>query len=181
MLLIDQPVARWVTSLPSWLQTVGIWISEATSPVFVLPLIFGTSAFALLYAKARQKPASTFGVFCLCCGVAAVLSSLLVKNIIGRARPAALHGWDTSLFKPFAFDDAFASLPSTQAAFAAAVACSAAIQFPQYRVILLTAGALTCAARIFAGEHWPSDVIAGWALGWLVTLALLKLSNTRLH
>lgn len=175
MLLLDQPIARWVTSLTPWARTFAIWISEAASPVFVLALLLALSIFSIVHARARQAPVPTFCVSGLSCGLAAVVSSLLIKNMIGRARPSALHGWDSWLFKPFAFDDAFASLPSAQAALAAAITCSAAVHFPRYRVCLLTTGVLICVARVFAGEHWTSDVIAGWTLGWLVTRVLRQL------
>jgi len=174
MLLLDQPVARWVTYLAPRLRTFAMWISEATSPVFVMPLLLALSLFAMVPARGKKAPVLALGIFELRCGLVAVLSSLLVKNIVGRARPSAISGWESSLFKPLAFDDAFASLPSTQAALAAAITCSAAVHFPRYRVCLLAAGVLICVARVFAGEHWTSDVIAGWTLGWLVTLVLRR-------
>jgi len=39
---------------------------------------------------------------------------------------------------------------------------------------LLAAGVAICASRVLAGDHWASDVIAGWMLGWLATLALSR-------
>lgn len=173
MLLVDQPVARWVTSLPPWLKALAIEVSEATSPVYVLPLLLGIAIATRTYARRNRTVASVSDFFELSSGVAALLTSLLIKTMIGRARPSALGG-DGFLFKPLAFEDAFASLPSTQAAVAAATTCSAAIRFPQYRAGLLGLGALICSARVIAGEHWTSDVIAGWGLGGLLALLLFR-------
>ncbi|MCM2477326.1 phosphatase PAP2 family protein [Rhizobium sp. CG5] len=178
MLILDRPLALAVSDLPHWFRTAASWISGLAAPVVILPFLFGLWLSGVLFGGASAPRRPAFGLFSLCCSLAAVASSLLVKNIVGRARPDSTHDWDRLLLRPFAFDDAFASIPSTQGAFAAAVTCSAAICFPQHRICLLTVGALVCASRVVVGEHWTSDVIAGWAMGWLLTLAMLRLFRT---
>ena len=64
------------------------------------------------------------------------------------------------------------SFPSAHAAMSAAGALSAARIFPHASGILWPAAVVIAIARVYLGVHWPSDVVAGFALGlaaaWLV-------------
>lgn len=174
LLIVDRPIAVGMAGLPQWFRTGAVWVSEATAPVVVLPALLCLSVFSMFSRAARPVHKPVFAYFSLCCSMAALVSSLLVKNAIGRVRPDAAGGFDRLSFKPFAFEDAFAAMPSTQAALAAAVVCSAAICFPRQRIWLLATGALVCLSRVASGSHWTSDVIAGWTLGWLVVAAIAR-------
>jgi undecaprenyl-diphosphatase len=64
------------------------------------------------------------------------------------------------------------SFPSGHAAMAAAGALAATRIFPSARWILWPVAVLIGVSRIYLGVHWPTDVVAGAALGmavgWLV-------------
>jgi undecaprenyl-diphosphatase len=171
--LLDRSTASAAAWLPDWLSQTARWISEAASPVVVLPMLSGVWIIQLLRAHARPSHRQHFGFVSLCCGLSALASSALIKNAIGRARPYVSNGLDLLRLKPFAFDDAFASMPSSQSAFAVAVSCSLASHFPRYRTLLMLLSLLVCTSRVVVGEHWASDVIAGWTIGHLVALAML--------
>ena len=57
------------------------------------------------------------------------------------------------------------SLPSGHAAAMAAVAMTAGLFFPRSRRILFPVAAGVGVSRIYNGVHYPSDVLAGWAVG----------------
>jgi len=106
-------------------------------------------------------------------GVSAV-SVALTKAIVGRARPpVSLHLVAESDY----------SFPSGHATDSAAVCIAIAIvlavfvlRHPIARLASVFAGASLVGAigtsRLILGVHWPSDVLAGWALGVGISLAV---------
>jgi membrane-associated phospholipid phosphatase len=94
--------------------------------------------------------------------VASTVSNVIGKGLTGRARPAAqvpearrlAHGRPRTT-----------SFPSGHAASAAAFATGTALELP---VLGLPIGALAAAvgaSRVVTGVHYPSDVVAGFAIG----------------
>jgi membrane-associated phospholipid phosphatase len=174
-IFVDRPIALSVGGLPVWLLQAARWLSDAASPLFVLPMLAGVLIFELCGTGNRSSHRPSFGIVSLCGAITALLSSALIKNVIGRARPYASADLGTLHFKPFSFEDAFASMPSSQSAFATAILCLLASYFPNHRTLLLSMSVLVCASRVIVREHWLSDVIGGWTLGYLVALAMVQL------
>lgn len=101
-----------------------------------------------------------------------------LKVIIDRARPTAAHQLIAEVNQSF---------PSGHATDSAALGVSAAIivaiyllRRPLARVAVLTVGAVlpvaVAASRLELGVHWPTDVVAGLALG--ATVALVTIGVT---
>lgn len=101
------------------------------------------------------------------------LASLL-KPWFGRIRPDVVPHW---------VDVTSASFPSGHAANSAVVYLSLAALAarvapnPHARVcLMMTAVVLACGiglSRLYLGVHWPTDILAGWALGgaWVILCA----------
>lgn len=102
------------------------------------------------------------------------LADQVLKHLIGRARPRLLPIDGPFHFAPFSAVDVLASFPSghTTSAFAAAVALAS--MRPDWRGRLLAAAVLIGVSRVLVGAHYPSDVVAGAALGTAVSLALAR-------
>ena len=103
------------------------------------------------------------------CGI---INSLVIKNIVDRTRPFDIHAWlDVLINKPTDF-----SFPSghTASSFAAAYVIhknfGKKFGIPAYS--LATAIGLS---RVSVGVHFPSDVIAGAAVGTAVAFGTSKL------
>lgn len=65
------------------------------------------------------------------------------------------------------------SFPSAHTAFAFAFAVMLGDLFPRGRVWFLCIAALVALQRVFATAHYPSDVFAGAAVGWIVASIFL--------
>jgi|HubBroStandDraft_6_1064221.scaffolds.fasta_scaffold114710_3 undecaprenyl-diphosphatase len=91
---------------------------------------------------------------------AAVLE-LSIKLVFHRARPSPFFG--------FQLPESY-SFPSGHALYAACLyGCLASLATGRRVMIWIGAGlliALIGVSRIYLGVHYPSDVLAGWSIGW---------------
>jgi len=101
------------------------------------------------------------------------LSGILINAIkytIGRARPYVGEGH--LHFDPFPASASFASFPSGHSATLGAVTAILCLFFPRWRPVILPAGILLAGTRIIIGVHFPSDVIAGFSIGFAFAVAM---------
>ena len=89
----------------------------------------------------------------------------IVKHIFGRARPGVGGSVDPSLFSPFSWPAAYASLPSGHATTAFSVLVAFGSLWPRARTVLLIYALLIAASRIVVTAHYPTDVAAGALVG----------------
>lgn len=105
--------------------------------------------------------------------VVASLASGVLKDALDRARPAVAEPGISALV-PIPAD---ASLPSGHAATAAAAAGVVALLHPRLRLPLAALVALIGLSRVYLGVHYPSDVLAGLALGLAIAWAIVALAR----
>ena len=103
----------------------------------------------------------------------------VIKHIAGRARPKLMPELGAYSFDPLSVKASLASFPSGHATtvFAAAVALSLFV--PRARLALFAFALVIAIARVLAGAHYPSDVVAGALLGTFVALALARVFADR--
>ena len=65
-------------------------------------------------------------------------------------------------------------MPSGHATNAFAVATVLGHRYPTYRVPLYALAASVAFARVYLGRHYPSDVLAGAAVGLVVSSVVLR-------
>lgn len=115
--------------------------------------------------RSRAMQISWIGCYLLVTVALSGLLANLLKRMIGRARPEHFDQWGTFGFSPFAGDASFESFPSGHATTIGAVFVAFALFFPRYGALLIAGGLWLGMTRIMVGAHYPSDVIAGLALG----------------
>ena len=96
----------------------------------------------------------------------ATLAKRAVKNRVDRWRPhSAGAGKPVKPRKGRSKAKARNSFPSGHSAGAMAVACAFAAEYPGQRGAALAAGGAISAAQVPTSSHYPSDVVAGAAIG----------------
>lgn len=111
------------------------------------------------------------------------LAVAIAKNILGRARPymaVVMPGPDRQLtFDPLAWKPSFASFPSGHSTTVFATAVAFGALYPKARGILIALAVVVAATRVVLGVHFPSDVIAGAAIGTAFVLLMVKVFAAR--
>lgn len=98
----------------------------------------------------------------------------VAKFLVGRARPVLFDDGGSLHFQPFTAGYDFNSFPSGHSTTMGAVAMVLMLWFPRARLPVFLLCAFVAATRVAAGAHYPSDVVAGYALGLLWALFLAR-------
>jgi len=179
LFLFDAPVASHALQNSQLLKPIGSAITDFGKSGWI---IFG-SLFLLVEALAAYRLSPTLRsrfqaayvshmaiyIF-LCVSLSGLLANLL-KRIIGRARPTLYDDLGFLNFDTFAGSARFESFPSGHATTAGALMMAMALIAPSYRLVFLSIALWLGFSRVIVGAHYPSDVIAGLALGAWFSLA----------
>jgi len=145
---------------PDWLRLAATDLT-ALGSIIVLALIVLVVMGLFAAQRRRLEAALLFGA----CGSGLLMVNIL-KSVFGRERPpVAMHAVEVGA----------SSFPSGHAMLSAIVYLSLATLVAHFahrrreRTYALAAGAFVTltvgASRVYLGVHWPTDVMAGWALG----------------
>jgi undecaprenyl-diphosphatase len=109
-------------------------------------------------------------------GVAAAASTALalalgklVSTVVDRPRPFVAHPHGVHLFAPHAADAGF---PSDHATAAFAIGVAVLLRHRPLGIVATVLATLLAVGRVAIGVHYPTDVLAGAALGAVSALAL---------
>ena len=123
-------------------------------------LWLGIAAVLALTGHARCRRAAARGVASL--AVAATAANVLAKGLAGRVGPVVDR---VPPQRRLSREPVTSSFPSGHAASAAAFATGVAMELPLLAVPVGALAAGVIASRVVTGVHYPSDVLAGAALG----------------
>ena len=96
----------------------------------------------------------------------------ILKFLIGRARPFVGGQANPFNFMPFEGTGAYASLPSSHAVTAFALAFAVGALWPRLRVFMFTYAIVILLTRLVLLAHHPSDVVAGALVGMVGAMAV---------
>lgn len=120
----------------------------------------------LVAAGGRPRRAAVRGL--LAVAGASALTNGLLKPILPRHRPDLTN---LSVLRRARSLPRSSSFPSGHSAAAAAFATGVALESPAAGVAVAPLAAAVAYSRVHVGVHWPSDVVAGAAVGAAVALA----------
>jgi membrane-associated phospholipid phosphatase len=133
-------------------------------------LWIGVATFLVLTGRRDARRAAIRGLLSL--SIASATANVLAKGVFGRVRPSVHR---VPRVRTLSRAPVTSSFPSGHSASAAAFATGACIEMPS---LALPVGALAvgvATSRVVVGAHYPSDVIAGSALGVGAALLTLRL------
>jgi undecaprenyl-diphosphatase len=133
-------------------------------------LLFAGALVAVLLLAGRHHAAGRRAA--VAAGLSAGLALLLaqvVARLVDRPRPFVSDPGGVHLFARHAADAGF---PSDHATAAFAIAVAVALRNRRWGAVALVAATVLAVGRVGIGVHYPSDVLAGAALGTLAALAL---------
>jgi membrane-associated phospholipid phosphatase len=130
-------------------------------------LWLGVAASLAATGRPRPRRAAVRGLASV--SVASAVTNLLVKRVARRRRPEVA----IPLARRLARGVRTSSFPSGHAASAAAFAAGAALEWPALAVPAGVLAAAVGASRVVTGVHYPSDVLAGFAIGGAAGAATL--------
>lgn len=163
---IWQVFFEWRTALPQDLAQLFTHVCLVWSVIWRPLCVVGYGVVISAYEWWRRAPAPAVPAIsiALACGLTHVL-----KGFVGRERPPAEYRLAA---------EASAALPSGHATAAVVVAMVITLRWGGRRVLVTVAWAnavIVCAARLYLGVHWATDLLAGTAIAvavaWVVALA----------
>jgi undecaprenyl-diphosphatase len=104
----------------------------------------------------------------LSAGVALAIGAV-ISHLVDRARPFVADPGSVHLFVSHSSDPGF---PSDHATAAFAIAVAILLRKRSWGLVAVAAAVLLSVGRVAVGVHYPSDVLAGAALGTSVAIAL---------
>ena len=138
-------------------------IMDGTEAISGYPGLVLMQLGVLYFGKEKEVKTARLAVTAWAIGT---LATTATKVIVNRSRPEndSLPRWDSSF-------------PSGHTSSWFSMAVVYADKYPKLTIPLYSCGILVGLSRIYQGQHYPSDVLAGAILGWASGFLTLKLEK----
>lgn len=149
------------------------WLTRAMVNDYTIPTILSLVAAGMWFAGATETERLRYQRAVILIALGILFSQALIKDlsyVYFRPRPFALEPVNLLFYRP-----SVSSFPSIPIAAAFTFAMGAWYANRRIGKILFTLGILYALARVYAGVHYPSDVIGGAAIGAGMAWLLVRL------
>jgi undecaprenyl-diphosphatase len=161
----NRPGTPWLDAIMAAASNIGVLLAVAA-----LGAIW-------LWLKSPHGPFAA-ALFALAIGGGDLISVRVVKPAVARVRPCK---FDPEHVPHPLGCGAGLSFPSSHATDAAAGAAIFTWASPMLSPVAIGVALLVGISRVYLGVHWPTDVLAGWALGAALGAALVLLNRLLRH
>lgn len=164
--LFDARLTGFITSFPMWTKPLFVGVTTLGDPIVTICIGLFVGVYGYIHTNMRLAVAGA--TIWLTLGIGACL-----KLLFGRARPVTEYSANLQIHT-FSFPSGHASGSLIAYGLLAYLAWHLLPQPWNYIVVicLIALIVLIGVSRIYLGAHFPSDVIAGWALG-LIALGIV--------
>jgi undecaprenyl-diphosphatase len=178
LLALRRPGELGVPIGPRWLQETARDITALGGFTVLTLIVVMSVAMLLLHRRQLQAVVLTAAV------VMGQVLAQLTKHLVGRDRPDLVPHLDQVYSSSFPSGHSALS-PIVYFTLAGILAAGEANRAAKMLLLGVAAILVLCvgASRVYLGVHWPTDVLAGWAMGTavalLATLVLHRLAPHR--
>lgn len=150
--------SHWGLMVASWLSAIGYGLANAAMAATVM-------AFGLLAVRPREAIVGRLGLLAVISGG---LSVQVLKHLFCRSRPLAERAGQFFVEFPCLGKGAgLISFPSGHSVTSFALAYVLSRAYPKWSAIFYGLATMVALSRIYLAKHFPSDVVAGAAIGML--------------
>ena len=180
--MVDERAIRFARSMPRAVVE-GFYLITALGASGYLFTLSAATAIGASMATARARTArlragwrvlAARAVYLFAVLAVSGLFSQIIKRLVGRARPKLMDTFGPFHFDGLSIQSTLASFPSGHTTTAFAAATALAFFLPRWQAPLLLLACAVGMSRVFVGAHYPSDVLAGVAVGTLVAVSLAR-------
>lgn len=154
----DEAILRGALGSPSW----------SVLAFYVLTMIGGGLGLLAIVPFVLRRTSRVGALWLIASVLTASALVSIIKPLVGRTRPCDALGWCSSLVVASPGGHSF---PSGHAAGSFAFGAFLAMRVPKLGAPALLLSTLIAWSRCVLGVHYPSDVLAGAALGALIGAA----------
>lgn len=187
MPILDHTLLLWITGLAGRFGPLD-WIASHLANDFFIPAAMALIASGLWFTgKTKdERRRNQWGFIYAVVGLGfSALVVQLVNNNYFRARPYVAFPQLIPQVQRLFYEPTVSSFPSFPAAVTFAFAFGIWLENKRMGVILFYMAALMSLARIYVGIHYPTDILAGAAIGvgmtyiffWILRLPLKRFVN----
>lgn len=158
-----------------------VWLIVSILSVFtffIYKAVTNENDFRFAFVKIKNSNA----FYVLCSVVLAIMTTGLLKVLIGRSRPIIYEALNATFFVPGTTETVFNSMPSGHTAVSFAALVMLGMLRPHIKWATWTLAIIIAVSRVYVGAHWTGDVILGAFIGMLcadIVKAILKKINSK--